>query len=158
MTACGHVRCAEFRVRSKTRSGFSPTVKVDTHEDAQRNPSICLTFTDVKDNVYVTLTGQISQVTEKNTITDLWDEQAEAYFQEGPDDPRVALLRFEPDTGELQTAPSHPIVLAIKFLEAKLFGERPTVGTKAAPLCHSAGRYREPPPSPRVHITSQDWS
>jgi len=101
-----------------------------THEDASRNPGVCLTFTDVKDNVYVTLSGQISPVTEKDTITDLWDDEAEAYFQVGPDDPRVSLLRFEPDTGEFWTAPSHPIVLAIKFLEAKLFGERPAVGTK----------------------------
>ena len=110
-----------------------------THEDASRNPGVCLTFTDVKDNVYVTLSGQISPVTEKDTITDLWDDEAEAYFQDGPDDPRVSLLRFEPDTGEFWTAPSHPIVLAIKFLKPNCSANGRRWAPKAARRCRSAG-------------------
>jgi general stress protein 26 len=54
-----------------------------TDEDVRQNPSVCLTYTDVKDNVYVSLSGRVMRVPEADTINDLWDEHAEAYFQDG---------------------------------------------------------------------------
>jgi general stress protein 26 len=72
----------------------------------------------------------MSRVLDHATIAEMWDETAAGYFTAGPDDPRVVLLRFEPDMGEYWTAPSSKIVLAIKFLEAKLLGERPSLGAR----------------------------
>jgi general stress protein 26 len=95
----------------------------------EHNPGACLTFADTKDNVFVSLSGHVSRVLDKVTILELWNEEAGSYFSEGPDDPRVILLRFEPHSGEYWMAPSSPIVIAIKFLEAKLMGERPSLGT-----------------------------
>jgi general stress protein 26 len=103
----------------------------DSHADAaiQHNPDACLTFVDIKDNVFVSLSGQVSRVLDKVTILELWNEEAGSYFTDGPDDPRVILLRFEPQFGEYWMAPSSPIVIAIKFLEAKILGGRPSLGT-----------------------------
>jgi general stress protein 26 len=123
----------------------------ESHTDGElrENPNACLAFADVKNNIYVSVTGTIVRVLEKSTILDLWDDEASSYFSKGPDDPRVVLLRFEPDTGEYWKAPSSPIVVAIKFLEAKIMGGRPDLGT--------SGRARlrvvpvEPNPDPHVH-------
>ena len=87
----------------------------------------------------------------------MWDEAAASYFTASPDDPRVVLLRFEPAMGEYWTAPSSEIVLAIKFLEAKLLGERPSLRARGARRCLKSWRQPptpgtdgEPLPDPRV--------
>jgi general stress protein 26 len=101
-----------------------------THKEADitRDPRACLTFADQKSETYVSLAGRIMRVADKETINDLWTEEAAAYFPKGPDDPAVVLLKFEAETGEYWNAPSSPIVWAIKFLEAKVTGKRPSLG------------------------------
>jgi general stress protein 26 len=88
----------------------------------------CLTFVDTRDNVFVSLSGRISHEPDTAIMHELWDDDTGTYFSDGPTDPRVILLRFEPDSGEYWVAPSSPIVIAIKFLEAKIMGERPNLG------------------------------
>ncbi len=102
----------------------------NTHKDEelQRNPHACLTFADIKDQTFVSVSGRIARVQDADMINDLWTEGAAVYFPKGPDDPDIVLLKFVPEVGEYWDAPSSPIVLAIKFLEAKVTGERPDLG------------------------------
>ena len=110
---------------------FSDT---DSHkdEDLRKDPRACLTFADTKSQSFVSVSGIIGRIRDHETISDLWNAGADAYFPSGPDDPRVVLLRFNPQTGEYWDAPSSPIVLAIRFLEAKITGERPNLGTSGS--------------------------
>jgi general stress protein 26 len=107
---------------------FSDT---ETHKDPELrdNPRACLTFCDVKGNTFVSVTGRIRRIQKRDAVRDLWNDGADSYFPQGPDDPRVVLLRFDPETGEYWDGPSNPIVMAIKFLEAKLTGARPDLGS-----------------------------
>ncbi len=102
-----------------------------THKDdeVKRDPRACLTFSDNHENSYASLSGHVARVRDRDTINDLWTEGARAYFPKGPDDPQIVLLRFTPETGEYWDAPSSPILVAIKFLEAQVTGERPVLGT-----------------------------
>jgi general stress protein 26 len=104
---------------------------IETQKDFElrENPEACLTFSDVRGNTFVSVTGRISRIQERGAVRDLWDDGADSYFSQGPDDPRVVLLRFDPDTGEFWDCPSSPIVLAIKFLEAKITGAPPDLGS-----------------------------
>jgi general stress protein 26 len=77
----------------------------------------------------VSVSGRITRILDRDPIQELWNDGAESYFPEGVDDPRLVLLRFDPVTGEYWESPSSPIVLAIKFLEAKITGERPNLGS-----------------------------
>ena len=106
----------------------------ESHSDdvLQRHPAVCLTYVDTRDNVFVSLSGHIARVLDQAVIEEMWNEEAGSYFSKGPADPRVILLRFEPHAGEYWTAPSGPIVLAIKFLEAAIMGERPSLGTSGS--------------------------
>jgi general stress protein 26 len=88
----------------------------------------CLTFVDTRENVFVSLSGRISREPDTAIMHELWDDDTGTYFSEGPADPRVILLKFEPESGAYWVAPSSPIVIAIKFLEAKIMGERPNLG------------------------------
>jgi general stress protein 26 len=102
---------------------------LESQQDHEPESSVCLTFSDVKTNKFVSVSGRITPVLERDTIHDLWNEGADSYFPKGPDDPAVILLRFDPESGAYWDAPSSPIVLAIKFLEAKITGDRPNLGT-----------------------------
>jgi general stress protein 26 len=103
----------------------------ETHKDAEieQDPRACLTYADIQDQTYVSVSGRIERVTDHDTIHDLWTEGAGLYFPLGPDDPEIVLLRFSPESGEYWDSPSSKIVLAIKFLEAKMTGERPVLGS-----------------------------
>jgi general stress protein 26 len=100
------------------------------NEDAMaRFPDACLAFTETRDQNYVSISGTAGREHDHAHLARLWNEGAEAYFPRGKDDPSVALLKFTPAKGEYWDAPSNPIVLAIKFLQAKLTAERPDLGT-----------------------------
>jgi general stress protein 26 len=71
----------------------------------------------------------VTRVLDKAEINELWNEEVGSYFSDGPDDPRLIVLRFEPREAEYWTAPSSPIVIAIKFIQAKITGERPSLGS-----------------------------
>jgi general stress protein 26 len=117
----------------------------DTHsdEDVRLDPRACLAYADIKDQTFVSVSGQFTRVKDKNTIRDLWNEGAAVYFPDGPDDPRVVLLRFDPEAGEYWDAPSSPIALAISFLAAKVTGSRPSLGDSG-----SATLRQTPPTQP----------
>jgi general stress protein 26 len=101
-----------------------------SHKDDEvaRDPRACLCYADIKSQTFVSLSGQITRVHDQEMINSLWTEGAAVYFPEGPVDPGIVLLKFVPEAGEYWDSPSSPIVLAIKFLEAKLTGERPELG------------------------------
>jgi len=104
---------------------------LETHKDEEvrRDPRACLAYSDVKDQSFVSVSGRITPVHDREKIKAMWSEGASVYFPGGPDDPNVILLKFEPEFGEYWDAPSSKIVLAIKFLQAKISGERPDLGS-----------------------------
>lgn len=97
-----------------------------------RHPNACLGFADLRGQNFVSVSGTIGRVEDRVLLADLWSEGAGVYFPQGPDDPSVALLKFTPLKGEYWDAPSNPIVLAIKFLQAKVTAERPDLGVHEA--------------------------
>lgn len=111
---------------------FITDANSEKDNDVARHPSVCLTFTDTHDQNFVSVSGEVERVDDRAQLTELWNEGAEAYYPHGKNDPSVVLLKFVPSMGEYWDAPSNPIVLAIKLLQANLTGERPDLGTNEA--------------------------
>jgi len=89
----------------------------------------CLTFADVRECIFVSVTGEVTRVTAADTIKDLWNDTAAKHFPRGPEDPTVVLLRFDPEAGQYWDAHSSRIAMAINFLAATIIGARPSLGT-----------------------------
>jgi general stress protein 26 len=104
----------------------------DKDEEVARDPRACLAYASPSDQTYVSLSGRISLIHDRDQIAAHWNAGAEAYYPNGKDDNSVVLLKFMAESGEYWDAPSSPIVLAIKFLQAKVSGERPELGTQGA--------------------------
>jgi general stress protein 26 len=104
----------------------------DKDEDVRRDPRACLTFADTHDQTYVSLSGRLTLIHDRAQIEAHWNEGAEIYYPNGKDDNSVVLMKFTAEDGEYWDAPSSPIVMAIKFLQAKVSGERPELGTQGS--------------------------
>ncbi len=107
---------------------FITDANSEKDEELAAYPRACLTFADLKDQNFVSLSGTVTRVNDRAMLAELWNEAAEAYFPGGRDDPSVVLLRFLAEKGEYWDAPSNPILLAIKFLQARVSSERPNLG------------------------------
>ena len=103
---------------------------VNNHKDDElaRNPQACLAFADPIHQCYVSLSGRVALVHDREAIDELWNDAASRTFPRGPSDPRILLLRFEPEIGEYWDAPSGTIAAVFHFLKSAVTGH-PATGT-----------------------------
>jgi general stress protein 26 len=83
------------------------------------------------DNGWVSIAGTATVSKDRSMIDQLWTAHAEAWFEQGKDDPTVALLRVKADTAEYWTLDSPKLVSAIKYAKAIVTGTQPDVGENA---------------------------
>ncbi|MGN6743952.1 MAG: pyridoxamine 5'-phosphate oxidase family protein [Amnibacterium sp.] len=77
---------------------------------------------------WVSIAGIAEVVTDPAKIDELWDTGAEAWFEQGRQDPKVALLKVTARTAEYwATDDPKPLVL-FKYAKAAVTGGRPKVG------------------------------
>lgn len=84
-----------------------------------------LAFTDITHAVYVSLAGRGEIDTDRGRIQRLWTTFARPWFPEGPDSPKLALLKFVPDVAEYWDGPSSRMVRAFG-MAASIVAGRPT--------------------------------
>jgi general stress protein 26 len=80
------------------------------------------------DDGWVSIAGTASVTKDPTMIDELWNRHAEAWFENGKDDPTVALLRVRADTAEYWTMTSSKVVSAVKYAKAIVTGEQPDIG------------------------------
>ena len=59
------------------------------------------TFVSKKHDIFATLHGRLSLDTDKATLDRLWNPFVAAWFEKGKEDPKLALLRFDPAKAEI---------------------------------------------------------
>ncbi len=92
------------------------------------NPQVNLAFG--QDDTWVSASGTATVVDDLAKRRDLWNPFAKAWFQCEPDDPRVALLRVDPTSGEYWDSPGKPRQL-LGMLKALTVGGEPMDGDNA---------------------------
>jgi general stress protein 26 len=78
---------------------------------------------------WLSISGRASVSKDPATIDELWNTGAEAWFEQGRNDPAVALLKVEAQTAEYWTSKSTMVVTLAKYAKAAVTGGRPDVGT-----------------------------
>ncbi|WP_423921219.1 pyridoxamine 5'-phosphate oxidase family protein [Frigoribacterium sp. 2-23] len=74
---------------------------------------------------YLSLAGKAEVVTDSSTIDELWNTGAEAWFDQGRDDPTVALIRVDVETAEYWVSNEPRAVTLFKYAKAALTGGHP---------------------------------
>jgi general stress protein 26 len=75
-------------------------------------------------STWVSLTGDASMVEDAQRKRDLWNAGVEAWFPDGPDDPKVVLIRVDASSAEYWDTPGGRVASLISFAKAKATGTR----------------------------------
>lgn len=73
-------------------------------DEIARDPHASVTFSDGNQN-HVAFSGNISIERDRELLKRLWSPGAQAYYPQGPEDPNVIALRFQPTEGEVWEGP-----------------------------------------------------
>jgi len=83
------------------------------------------------DDGWLSIAGTARISRDPKTIDELWNKEAEAWFEQGKDDPNVALLCVDADTAEYWVSNTPKIVAAVKYAKAMVTGGTPDIGENA---------------------------
>src|ERR1700712_110490 len=100
-----------------------PSHKTD---EVRGNPEVNVALESGKG--WVSLAGTAEIVKDQAKIDELWDTGAEAWFTEGRQDPKVALLKVTAHTAEFWTTDQPKALVLLKYSKAPVTGGRPSVG------------------------------
>src|ERR1700761_2686110 len=73
----------------------------DSHKNAaiQKDPSVQLLFQGSHHSVFISLYGTATISKDKEKIKELWEPIVKTWFTEGEDDPRITVIKVEPQDG-----------------------------------------------------------
>lgn len=97
-----------------------PSPKVD---DVRAHKWVNVSVQD--DGGWVSLSGEAEIVKDPETIDAHWTTAAEAWFDQGRDDPTIALVRVDVETAEYWTSDEPRAVTLFKYAKAALTGGHP---------------------------------
>jgi general stress protein 26 len=78
---------------------------------------------------YLSIAGTASVTRDQALIDELWNAHAAAWFEQGREDPSVALLKVHAESAEYWTMDSPKPVALLKYAKAIITGEQPDVAT-----------------------------
>jgi general stress protein 26 len=100
--------------------------KVDQIE--QNESRVNLSFADVGDADYVSISGTATEVDDQAKIDKLWDPQVKAWFPNGKEDPELTLLKVHTQMAEYWNSSSSKMVRFFEQAKAALTNTVPDMG------------------------------
>jgi general stress protein 26 len=92
-------------------------------------PDVCLSFADIGDNTYLSITGSAELMRDPAKAEELWSTETQAWWPRGPHDPSVRVLRVAPEQAEYWDTRGNAITVALKLTAARVTGKPPDLGT-----------------------------
>jgi general stress protein 26 len=83
-------------------------------------------------DVHISLRGKLYQLHDAAKLDELWNPVVAAWFEGGRDDPRLALLRFDPEVADVWASSTSTLKFGFEIVRANLDpAHQPDVGVKA---------------------------
>lgn len=86
--------------------------------EAQKNRNVNVSFSDIKGQTYVSLSGTAELVRDKAKIEELWEPILKAWFPEGTETPDIALLKVSAERAEYWDSPGNFLSKTIELVRA----------------------------------------
>jgi len=77
---------------------------------------------------YLSLSGRAELVKDRAKIDEFWNVGAQAWFENGKDDPNIALLKVHAESAEFWSSTDPKPVALLKYVKAAATGGQPSVG------------------------------
>jgi general stress protein 26 len=97
-------------------------------KELNEDPNALLTYAHPSKQSYVTLNGKVTIMRDQQKIDELWNDMAKVWFPQGPDDPHITLIAFDPTKGEFWDTPGGTIESVWGYVQAMFTGEPPQDG------------------------------
>ena len=97
----------------------------DSHKNVEieLDPKVSLFFQGSAHAGFLHLTGIASISKDKSQIDELWDPMVKVWFTEGKDDPRITLIKVEPDYGYYWDNKHGSFVAGVKMMAGVVMGK-----------------------------------
>lgn len=97
----------------------------DSHKNAeiQKDPAVQLLFQGSAHSDFMTLSGNAIISRDKEKIKELWEPIVKTWFTEGVDDPRITVIKVEPEEGYYWDTKHGNAVAFIKMLAGAVIGK-----------------------------------
>ena len=125
--------CSDGSLRSRPMATqmpeFDGTIWFFTSDDEPKvreiraNPNVNVSYADPDKNNYVSVSGRASLVKDKAKAKELWNVFYRAWFPEGLDDPKLALIRVDVDHAEYWDSPNSKVVQLAGLIKAAVTGK-----------------------------------
>ena len=100
--------------------------KVDQIDN--NNHRVNLSFADVSDADYVSVSGTAQELDDRAKVEELWNPQVKAWFPKGKDDPELILLKVHIDMAEYWNASDSTMVRLVQQAASVITGNPPKMG------------------------------
>ncbi len=104
---------------------FVTDARAHKDDELRQSPEACISFES--GNTYLSVSGRAEILRDTQKLEEIWNTAVDAWFPDGPQDPNVRLLRFEPHDAEYWEGPSS-IVAGLKMAMASARDTRPDMG------------------------------
>jgi general stress protein 26 len=101
----------------------------DKTYESEMHPQVNVTY--ASGNTFVSLAGRASIVDDVAKKKELWKESLRVWFENGPEDPNVVLLKVEGDEAQYWDAPDGPIGSLVAMAKVVLTGNKNAAGESA---------------------------
>jgi general stress protein 26 len=108
--------------------------------DLHNTPQVNLAYAKSDSSAYVSMSGRAELVRDRAKIEELWNPLYKAYFPDGLDDPKLALIHVTAQSAEYWDSPSSPVVRLLGMAKAALTGSRDQQGENATVDLSGASR------------------
>jgi len=89
-------------------------------------PSVNVSFADVDDHLYVSVSGRAGLTRDRAKMEELWKPSVKAWFPQGLDDPHLALLKVTMQSAEYWDTGNSKMVSLFAMAKAAVTGKPPT--------------------------------
>jgi len=101
----------------------------DLVHQVQANPQVNVSFSDSRQNAWVSVSGTGAEVQDRAKAADLWNPLLKAWFPDGLDTPGLTLVKVHADTVEYwESAHSSRVVTLLGYAKAAVTGQSPDAG------------------------------
>src|ERR1700743_167085 len=112
-----------FLERDSNAIYFLTDARRHKDEEIARNPGVNLSFADVGDQKYVSVTGSAVVSNDRAKIKQLFSTPAKAWW-DSADDPNIRVLKITPEEAEFWDSPG-TVISYVKMAAARVTGTRP---------------------------------
>ena len=93
-------------------------------DEIEANHQVCLAYSSPSKNTYISINGTAVVVNDGTKMKELYNPILKAWFPEGLDDPKLALLKVIPEGAEYWDSSSSKMVILFGMAKAIIKGEK----------------------------------